>query len=121
MYKNTKYLLTSSITVSVLFSACSITSNTDRINKYDIKKECTKEEINSCSQENKLYSLKENPELFLSIHNPNKELQLEAVKSNPNIIKYIKRPSKEVQIEALKQDSSLIDFIKNPHKDALKY
>ena len=117
LYTTTLILLT-----AAYFNACSKTPSTVKnINEYDVKKECSKEEINSCSQENKLYSIKENPELFLSINEPNKELQLQAVKNNPNVIKYIKKPSKEIQIEALKQDPTLIEFIHNPHKDALKY
>jgi len=116
------YITSTGLVLALLMGACSKTPNTQKhLNKYDVRKECSHLDINECSQENKLYSLKKNPKLFLSIKNPNKELQIQAVKENPYIISYIKRPSKEVQIEALKQDPSLIDLIKNPHKDALRY
>jgi hypothetical protein len=118
MNKNNIYI----IIPLLLLSACSKSPyNSDGVNRYDIKKECSKEEINSCSQENKLYTIEKNPELFLVIKNPNTELELKAVQNDPNIIKHIQKPSKEVQIEALRQDPTLIEFIKNPHRDALKF
>lgn len=105
----------SSLVIGIFFSACGVKS-------LDVKQiVCTKEDINECKQEDKLFAVKKNPELIKYIEKPNQEVQLEAVSQDAKLIRYIERPNKEVQIKALEQDASVIEFIKKPSKEALRY
>ena len=108
-------IVASTFIVSTMFTACSIASLES---KYVM---CTKDNINECKQEDKLYSVKNDPELIRYIKKPNQEIQLEAVSRDAKLIRFIKKANKEVQIAALKQDPSVIEFIENPSKEALRY
>ncbi|EHP31325.1 hypothetical protein SMGD1_2803 [Sulfurimonas gotlandica GD1] len=108
-------IVTSAFLVITVFTACSVTSPQAK------KVICTKDNINECKQEDKLYSVQNSPELIRYINKPNQEVQLAAVSKDAKLIRFIQKPNKEVQITALKQDPSVIEFIKNPSKEALRY
>lgn len=108
-------IVASAFVVATIFSACSVASPQEK------KVMCSKENINECKQEDKLYSVENNPELIRYIDKPNQEVQLAAVSKDAKLIRFIQKPNKEVQITALKQNPSVIEFIKNPSKEALLY
>lgn len=113
--KKSLNIVLANLVILSLFSSCA--SKSPKVEQVM----CTKENINECRQEDKLFTIKHKPELIEYLKKPNQELQLSAVEQDPKLIRFIKKPNKEVQITALKQDPAVIEFIENPSVEALIY